>query len=389
MAENTVALVGQLQVGKELMKWKTAMQDALPRHITPERMARIALTSLRVNPKLQQCTFQSFIGSIITASTLGFEPFVNGQCFLVPFKDGKSGLYICTMIPGWRGYMDLVSRTGRANAWTGAVYEGDEFDYEYGSKPFIVHKPGDNTGDEKKLRYVYGVGRVNGADWPIIDVWPINRIWSHRDKNNRCYDKSDHYSFKYPEQYARKIPLLQVIKYLPSSVELNNASQLDIEGSEGRQRMTIDMGLDMAKTGALSSGQGADKELEIEALMERLSYEENKKQNLRESYLEREGGADELLVYLKKQAIPINGNSGQQTASIQQTASAQAANRQQGGEPTGSRRKRMVNQDEPPPQPEKTGPPQEEAESESEPEDEEPESEQADDKPRAKPKLLF
>ncbi len=35
--------------------------------------------------------------------------------------------------------------------------------------------------------------------------------------------------------YARKIPLMQVIKYIPKSVELQVAMQADIEASEGRQ----------------------------------------------------------------------------------------------------------------------------------------------------------
>ena len=72
---------------------------------------------------------------------------------------------------------------------------------------------------------------------PVIEVWDIDKIWMHRDKNNKCRDKNDHYSFKHPEMYARKIPLLQVLKYLPSSIELASASALDVTASEGRQSL--------------------------------------------------------------------------------------------------------------------------------------------------------
>ena len=44
----------------ELQKFKPQMEAALPRHMTPDRMARIALTQLRVNPKLFKCTPESF-----------------------------------------------------------------------------------------------------------------------------------------------------------------------------------------------------------------------------------------------------------------------------------------------------------------------------------------
>ena len=49
----------------------------------------------------------------------------------------------------------------------------------------------------------------------------MNKIWRHRDKYNRQGDK--HYSYRDPEMYARKVPLLQVLKYLPLSVELSAA----------------------------------------------------------------------------------------------------------------------------------------------------------------------
>ena len=86
----------------ELQKFKVQMEDALPRHMTPDRMARIALTQLRINKKLFDCTAQSFYGSLMAASQLGLEPGVNGQCYLIPYGA------VCTLVPGWRGYMDLV-----------------------------------------------------------------------------------------------------------------------------------------------------------------------------------------------------------------------------------------------------------------------------------------
>ena len=93
--------------------------------------------------------------------------------------------------------------------WTGAVYEGDEFDYELGTSQFIKHKPC-GEDDVSKLTHVYAVGKVNGAELPVIEVWPLRKVVKHRDKHNKVGQR--HYSFKYLEMYARKVCLLQVLK---------------------------------------------------------------------------------------------------------------------------------------------------------------------------------
>lgn len=313
MADDKLVLVNQTNIGKELMRWKSAIEQALPRHITPERMARIALTALRTNPKLAECTFQSFIGAVLTASQLGLEPFVNGQCFLVPYKNGRTGLYNVQMIPGWRGYLDLILRTKAAIADTKSVYDGDEFEYEYGTNAEIHHKPGRWSGKPEAMTHTYAIGRIKGMeDYPVFNVWEVKKIWDHRDKNNRCFDKNDHYSFKFPEQYALKCPLMQTMKMLPSSVEMHQASELDIAGSEGRQNLTIDM--------SLTTGSDTDKEIEIEQLMSRLNWDDNKRKAARESYLDR---TDELLDYLRKQAAPIT--TGQKPMASTSAAQTQAA----------------------------------------------------------------
>ncbi|HDR8974009.1 recombinase RecT [Burkholderia vietnamiensis] len=197
-----------------LDKFKPQMALALPKHLTADRMARLAVTAFSSTPKLQECEPKTIVASIMTAATLGLEIGVDGQGFLVPY--GRT----CQFVPGWKGLVDLVSRSGRATVWTGAVFDGDEFDYALGDSPFIRHRPGEEN-DPDKITHVYAVGRVNGSEYPVIEVWTIRKVWKHRDKYNKVGAK--HYSFRDPEMYARKVPLLQVLKYMPKSIELQNA----------------------------------------------------------------------------------------------------------------------------------------------------------------------
>lgn len=197
-----------------LDKFKPQMALALPKHLTADRMARLALTAFSSTPKLQACDPKTIIASIMTSATLGLEIGVDGQGFLVPY--GKS----CQFVPGWKGLVDLVSRSGRATVWTGAVFEGDEFDYALGDAPYIRHRPGEEN-DPDLLTHVYAVGRVNGSQYPVIEVWTVGKVRKHRDKYNKV--GGSHYSFRDWEMYARKVPLLQVLKYMPKSIELANA----------------------------------------------------------------------------------------------------------------------------------------------------------------------
>lgn len=61
---------------------------ALPSVITPERFTRMVFTALSSNPKLQECTPQSFLGAMMTAAQLGLEPnSALGQAYILPYKN--------------------------------------------------------------------------------------------------------------------------------------------------------------------------------------------------------------------------------------------------------------------------------------------------------------
>lgn len=198
-----------------LEKAKGSIGMALPKHLNPDRMLRLAMTAFSTTRGLKECSAQSILSSIVVASQLGLEPGIAGQGYLVPYKG------TCTFIPGWQGLVGLLNNSGRATAWTGAVFEGDEWDFQLGSEPRCFHRPGPNFGDESKLQWVYACGKVNGAEQPVVEAWNMARVWAHRDKFNKVGES--HYSYTNKEMYARKVVLLQVLKYMPRSIELNNA----------------------------------------------------------------------------------------------------------------------------------------------------------------------
>lgn len=70
---------------------KAQLAAALPRHMTAERMIRIATTEIRKVPELRNCDSTSFIGAIVQCSQLGLEPgSALGHAYLLPFGNGKA-----------------------------------------------------------------------------------------------------------------------------------------------------------------------------------------------------------------------------------------------------------------------------------------------------------
>jgi len=217
-----------------LEKLKPQIALALPKHLNADRMARLVLTAFSTTPQLQACTTQSIAGSLMTAAQLGLEPGVNGQGYLIPYKT------TCTFVPGWKGLVDLVARAGRASVWTGAVFEGDDFDYQLGDSPFVRHRP-NVAGEEGQFTFVYAIGRVRDAQMPVIEVWSRAKVEKHLKAYNKVGDR--HYakaSENNLKMYGRKVALLQVLKYMPQSVELNQAIDLSNAADTGTPA-TIDV----------------------------------------------------------------------------------------------------------------------------------------------------
>lgn len=225
-----------------LQVWLPEIKRALPKHLNADRMSRIALTAFRRTPKLGECDPRSVFAAVIQASQLGLEPDTLGRSYLIPYNQKRKGpqgwttTVECQFVPGWKGLMDLMNRSGLGSAWTGAVFSGDFFEYQLGDQPFVKHIPAGEDGVEK-MTHVYAVGRAKGSEWPVIEVWPVAKVRRHRDRYNKVGDK--HYSHDNWEMYARKVVLLQVLKYLPCSAELATAITLNDDAEIGRQKIDL------------------------------------------------------------------------------------------------------------------------------------------------------
>ncbi|HEY3495498.1 MAG TPA: recombinase RecT [Polyangiaceae bacterium] len=154
---------GEKKPAQDMVKLVQAMTPelarALPKHMTGDRMARIVLTAMRINPKLAECTQASFLGCVLSCAVLGLEPNTPlGLAYLIPRKNNKAGGRLeCSLQLGYQGMVDLAGRAG-ANVYAYTARKGDDFRYQLGSDPMIWHVPSEAADREAMpITHAYAV----------------------------------------------------------------------------------------------------------------------------------------------------------------------------------------------------------------------------------------
>jgi recombination protein RecT len=149
-----------------------------------ERLMRTVMISVEKSPQLLECDRQTLFNGAMTFAVLGLEvDGATGQGFLVPFNDRKRGMKVVQPIIGYKGYNTIGARSGLTIAG-GVVREGDEFDYEEGSKAFVHHKR--KLGGEKDRRILAAWSTATSNVRPaIIKVLSIDELNSIKQKSPR------------------------------------------------------------------------------------------------------------------------------------------------------------------------------------------------------------
>ena len=217
-------------------KVKSQMATALPKHMTADRLARIALTEVRTNKALAQCDQRSFLGAIMLCAQLGLEPGgALGHVYLVPFRNNERGSMDVQVIIGYRGMIELARRSGQIQSIEARpVYEGDLFEVELGLNSNLRHVPdfdNPNRVNPDKLRFVYAVAhlRDGGVQFEVMSRKEIEAVRAaSKSWNSGRSPWVTHF-----EQMALKTVVRRLFKWLPISIELAHAIEQDTRAELG------------------------------------------------------------------------------------------------------------------------------------------------------------
>jgi len=213
-----------------LEKSRKQLELALPKHLTADRLLRVAMTSIQRTPQLLDCTPQSLLACVMTCAQLGLEPdMFLGQAYLVPY--GK----VCTLIPGYRGYIALARRSGEVQTVSvQVVHANDEFDLQYGIDDRLTHKPRLN-GDRGEAIGAYCVFKYKdgGYSFDFMGTADINKIKERSKAAGNGPWVTDW------EEMAKKTVIKRHAKLAPLSVEFQKAVALEERAFAGESQADL------------------------------------------------------------------------------------------------------------------------------------------------------
>lgn len=160
-----------------------ALTIVMPKIMTPERMAQLALTAVKKTPRLASTTRSSLAGCILQCAQLGLEPNSPLQwAFLIPRENKRirdergNPINECTIQIGYHGEIELAQRAG-VTMNTDVVHEGDVFKYHYGTGAKFLHVPSpDRDRPEKPVIYAWVQWYVGTREhFRVVPVSEIER----------------------------------------------------------------------------------------------------------------------------------------------------------------------------------------------------------------------
>lgn len=229
----------------ELINMQGQFEMALPKHIPADRFVRVAMTAVQNNPDLLKCERRSFWNALMKCAQDGLLPDSN-EAVILPFntkvKRGGQETYelLAQYIPMIAGVRKKARNSGLISDWfADVIHEKDEWAYQRGDDPHIMHKPNLLEADRGKIIAAYSVCTFKDGMKSIeaMSVHEIERI-RKMSKTPNGPGWTGHYGEMCKKTVARRHR-----KVLPASTDLDDLLRRDddVHGSADfaeRQQLT-------------------------------------------------------------------------------------------------------------------------------------------------------
>lgn len=232
----TSTALAPIAVLKQELEGRSKLYESmLPAGYRPDRLITGAMLAVSKMPDLLKCSPVSIAVALGQVAQLGLD--VGITAHLVPFKGA------CTMIPDYKGYIELMCKAGARKVEASVVRQGEHFEYEKGTNPRISHKP---LGSTAPITHAYAIVWLRGGNDFQFEVMTAEEIEKIRAKSMQWARG------ELPEWYARKTVIRRVAKYVPKNPALAQLLAVDtpeptvIDGATGE---VLDAGYPAADIG--------------------------------------------------------------------------------------------------------------------------------------------
>lgn len=225
MANMQKADVRLTSLAQLLESKKSSLASMVANGLKTDRLIKVVVSSASKNPKILECSPFSVYRAVTESAALGIEPGgALGHGYLVPY--GKE----CQFILSYKGMIDLARRSGQIlSIEARVVYQGDEFDYEFGLAPKCRHVPKAAELNDDTLTHAYAVAHIagGGTQFEVLTRAQINAIRA-KSRSGNFGPWKDHFA-----EMAKKSAVRRLFKYLPVSIELADAMDKDAKMEAG------------------------------------------------------------------------------------------------------------------------------------------------------------
>jgi recombination protein RecT len=186
---------------------------ALPKHLSPERFARIAITALTRTPKLADCTPASVMKCLLDLSAMGLEP-DGRRAHLIPYGTEA------TLIVDYKGLVELIRRSGDVvSVRAETVCEKDLFQWVDG----VVSHSVNWREDRGKIQAVYAEAIMKSGEkqTAVMTCAEVDAI-RNKSRAGKSGPWVDHWG-----EMAKKTAVRRLSKMLPLSSEIMSHVERD------------------------------------------------------------------------------------------------------------------------------------------------------------------
>ena len=208
---------------KELLQsdeFAEQVAKAAPTYLTPERLIRVAETTMKRTPELENCTQATLFRCILDCASAGIEP--DGQhAYLIPFKNE------CTLIISYKGLLALARRNG-VNATSKVVRENDLFEVieDDGTGSTQVKHQVDYTKPRGDLVCVYSRAKWSQDGFDFLDYEVMTRDECEAIRKRSKAGQSGPWKTDFDEM-CRKTVIRRHSKRWPLSPEVQHSLEKD------------------------------------------------------------------------------------------------------------------------------------------------------------------
>lgn len=229
---------------KNMQNLKAIFDDVIPGRGSSKAFMARAFVYAQHNPKILNCSEKSLMNALLCCAQTGLVLDPRGNmAHIIPYNVRGKGL-TANLIIGYQGYIDLMYRCADVvDVRPEIVYQGDEFDYDLGTDPVIVHRRNwlklrnDGKGapiEIPEAAYCVLTFKNGMKKFEVMHKWDIEGI---RD-SVKYYDPEDdsHIWNKHWRSMWKKTVIRAMVKYVPHTPEIAFTLDMDRRAGDGLEQ---------------------------------------------------------------------------------------------------------------------------------------------------------